>query len=112
MDDNITIEPSPAGKGRKRLVNKQEWKREKAKSKINQKDLVSVKCSIDISRGHIPVCKKTFVSVVGIGKNRIERILKQYHETGVLPAERRGDDRVPKKSMHKKQAIKNFIEAL
>lgn len=33
MDNNITIEPSPAGKGRKRVANKQEWKREKAKTK-------------------------------------------------------------------------------
>lgn len=32
MNSNITIEPSPVGKGRKRVVNKQNWEREKAKT--------------------------------------------------------------------------------
>ena len=202
--NDITIEPSPAGKGRKRLINKQEWKREKAKVKRyvhfrtfclvhcqaimsfygsrysrqglpkfptcghktkkhqcssltmteirkfnerfyreasksyqdifvlkhcvtnkpkrpgtkikenvqNKPKTVSVKYNINTLRGTIPVCKKTFVAILGVGKNRIERILKQYHETGVFPSERRGGDRVSQKSAHKKQAIKNFIESI
>lgn len=32
MDREINIEPSPSGKGRKRMATKQEWKREKAKT--------------------------------------------------------------------------------
>ncbi|XP_050315526.1 uncharacterized protein LOC126750070 [Anthonomus grandis grandis] len=180
MDSDITIEPSPAGKGRKRLVNKQEWKREKAKikrysrkrlpefptcghktkklqclsltmteiGKFNEKsyhqasksyqDLfilkhcvtnkpirpgtkikenvrnkpktVSVQYKIITSKGQICVCEKTFVAILGVGRNRIERIIKQYHETGVLPVKRRGG--VSNKSAHKKQAVQNFIESI
>lgn len=31
MDTNITIEPKPVGKGRKKVADKKEWKLEKAK---------------------------------------------------------------------------------
>ncbi|CAH1958448.1 unnamed protein product [Acanthoscelides obtectus] len=79
---------------------------------INKPKTVSVKYSIHTSRGDIPVCKPTFVSILGVGKNRTERIVKQYHETRILPAERRGGDRVSQKSIHKKLAIRNFIESI
>ncbi|KAI4464018.1 hypothetical protein MML48_4g00013889 [Holotrichia oblita] len=176
MDNNITIEPSTHGKGRKRIANKQEWKREKAKSKRysrqhlpefptcghrtktmqcclltmteirkfnegfyqkkskllqdmfvlkhcvtskpkrpgtkikenvrNKPKAISVKYNIKTSKGTIPVCKKTFVAILGIGKNRLQRIVSRYHQTGGLPAENRGGDQISHKTDAKRQAIK------
>nr|CAH7744237.1 unnamed protein product [Callosobruchus chinensis] len=79
---------------------------------LNKPKTVSVKYNIYTSKGTIPVCKKAFVSILGIGKSRVERILKDYHQKGALPAERRGGDRVSQRSLHKKQAIRNFIESI
>ncbi|KAK9747277.1 hypothetical protein QE152_g5423 [Popillia japonica] len=184
MDNNITIEPSPRAKGRQRIANKQEWKREKAKSKRysrqhlpefptcghrtktmqcclltmteirkfnegfyqkknklfqdmfvlkhcvtskpkrpgtkikensrNKSKAIScrVKYNIKTSKGTIPVCKKTFVAKLGIGKNRLQRIVSRCHHTGGLPAENRGGDQISHKTAAKTQAIKNFIEGL
>lgn len=78
----------------------------------NKPKAISVKYNIKTSKGTIPVCKKTFVAILGIGKNRLERILSRYHQTGGLPAENRGGDQISHKTAAKRQAIKNFIEGL
>ncbi|KAI4454992.1 hypothetical protein MML48_9g00009813 [Holotrichia oblita] len=179
MDNNITIERSPRGKGRKRIANKEEWKREKAKSKRysrqhlpefptcghrtktmqcclltmteirkfnegfyqkenklfqdmfvlkhcvtskpkrpgtkikenvrNKPKAISVKYNIKTSKGTIPVCKKTFVAILGIGKNRLERIVSRYHQTGGLPAENRGGDQISHKTAAKSVFSETFL---
>ncbi|KAK9752185.1 hypothetical protein QE152_g4383 [Popillia japonica] len=76
----------------------------------NKPNAISVKYNIKTSKGTIPVWKKTFVAILGIGKNRLERIVSRYHQTGGLPAENRGGDQISHKTAAKRQAIKNFIE--
>nr|XP_022910375.1 uncharacterized protein LOC111421447 [Onthophagus taurus] len=179
MDNNITIEPSPRGKGRKRIANKQEWKREKAKTKRYSRQhlpefptcrhrtktmqcclltmteirkfnegfyqkknklfqdmfvlkhcvtskpkrpgtkikenvrnkpktkAISVKYNIKTSKGTIPVCKKTFVAILGIEKTDLKEYLADITRPEVYQQK---TEEVIKAA--KRQAIKNFIEGL
>lgn len=41
----------------------------------------------------IPVCRETFLSVLGITKHRVQGVAKRFQKSGVMPKENRGGDR-------------------
>lgn len=43
------------------------------------------------------VCKNAFISITGIGRFRINRIVKQFLLAGDMPCENRGGNRVREK---------------
>lgn len=56
------------------------------------------------------VCQKTFINIVCISKDRIQRIARFFNYTGQLPTENRGGDRRSKKEVHAN--VRRFIESL
>lgn len=60
----------------------------------------------------IKVCRDSFLGILNVKKDRILRLLKKFKESGQLPQETRGGDRVKDKNTEKKNTIKAFIESL
>nr|CAH7752216.1 unnamed protein product [Callosobruchus chinensis] len=59
----------------------------------------------------VPVCKKFIMAAFGVSAGRIRTVAK-FLESGRVPKERRGGDRVSKKSLSKKNKIREFIASL
>lgn len=59
----------------------------------------------------IPVCKNTFLRALNLSHNRINGVLRRFFETGAMPVENRGGDRVKDKNLAKKEAIIKFIKS-
>lgn len=89
-------------------------KRRKSRMK-NIKRSVSVKYYVfQKSMGtQVPVCKKAFMSIFGIKKDRIIGVIKRsYNNCGSLVGESRGGDHRSKSYETKRNAVHDFIESL
>ncbi|XP_050665650.1 uncharacterized protein LOC126965910 [Leptidea sinapis] len=64
------------------------------------------------SKKRVPVCQTFFLKVLQITKYRVQTVMKEYFENGVLLTEKRGEDRVSQKNARKKLAVMGFIENL
>lgn len=58
----------------------------------------------------VPVCQKTFMGALLIKKDRIQGVLKRFHEIGG-PVENRGGDRKTDKFIARKLSVQWFIES-
>lgn len=79
-----------------------------------KKRTVSSEFSIRLAKGkRVRVCRKTFEEIVKpIGPTRITGITSRHFNTGLLPRETRGGDRVLDKNYAKKQNVRQFISKL
>lgn len=59
----------------------------------------------------VPVCKKFFLSVTGVGRTRLNHIVHKVHK-GHAIEERRGGDRKSRRSIAKKENVRRFIRNL
>lgn len=59
----------------------------------------------------VPVCKKFIMAAFNISAGRIRTVAK-FLESGQVPKEKRGGDRVSNKSVEKKNKVKEFIASL
>lgn len=57
----------------------------------------------------VQVCQKTFLYILDISKDRVQRVNKRHMHSGSSPSERRGGDRISKKYSDKCDAVKNYI---
>lgn len=57
----------------------------------------------------IPVCKKSFMEILGITRRRIDTVTKNYFRTSLPAQENRGGDTKSEKYQCKKQSVMNFI---
>lgn len=74
---------------------------------------VSIKYHVRLCDGEmIRVCAKPFLGITNFGKDRIQRIVRNFVVTGELPRERRGGNRVGPKNDEKRNCIKQFIESI
>ncbi|VVC87681.1 unnamed protein product [Leptidea sinapis] len=85
---------------RKRIAHPENWKRNVAKVESLS------------SKKRVPVCQTFFLKVLQITKYRVQTVMKEYFENGVLLTEKRGGDRVSQKNARKKLAVIGFIENL
>lgn len=60
----------------------------------------------------VPVCKKLFISTLCISRDRVQLLMRKFHESGNAPKECRGGDRRTKEYENKKEAVKAFILSL
>lgn len=58
----------------------------------------------------IPVCRDAFTGILGIGKDRVNGVLKRFRETGEMAFESRGGDRISVKYSAKRESVMKFIE--
>lgn len=70
---------------------------------------LSISYKIRTSSRNVPVCRETFLGVLGISKNRVQTVTKHYLLTGDVPKENRGGDRVKNKNDGKKNAVVAYI---
>lgn len=57
----------------------------------------------------IQVCQQSFLSILGVSKSRVQRVVKKHLETGQAPKENRGGDTRSKSFSSKRDAVKTFI---
>lgn len=57
----------------------------------------------------IPVCKKSFMEILGITRRRIDTVSKNYFKTSQPARENRGGDRLSEKYRAEKESVMNFI---
>ncbi|XP_050548516.1 uncharacterized protein LOC126910187, partial [Daktulosphaira vitifoliae] len=60
----------------------------------------------------VPVCKKLFVNILSVSRDRIQLLCKKFLEFGNAPKDERGGDTRSLKYADQKQAVKAFIESL
>nr|XP_022907523.1 uncharacterized protein LOC111419015 [Onthophagus taurus] len=60
----------------------------------------------------IQVCQQTFLQILHVSKDRVQRICRNHLNTGLMPKENRGGDRISTKFVEKRIAVKRFIENL
>ncbi|XP_041989213.1 uncharacterized protein LOC121740540 [Aricia agestis] len=60
----------------------------------------------------VQVCQRYFLTILQITKYRVQRIMKEYYDTGNLLTENRGGDRVSMKYTAKREAIMSFINKI
>lgn len=60
----------------------------------------------------VQVCQKAFTTILGISKDRIQRVCKKNMMTMALPKENRGGDRKSAKYADSKDSVKQFILGL
>lgn len=94
------------------------------RSRKNKSDQLTRGCSIKyfVKRGVsapgtnvktlIPVCRTTFLGILNLSKDRVQRVCKRHLITGCAPKENRGGDRKTKQFEAKKVSIKHFMENL
>ena len=58
------------------------------------------------------VCRSTFLKCLGVGKDRVEHIMKNYLEKGTLTTDRRGGDTKSKRFKDKVKSVLDFIRKL
>lgn len=62
---------------------------------------------------YIPVCRDTFLNIVGIKRDRLQGVLRRFYVSGgEIPKETKGGDRRTKKNGEKLESVCNFIESL
>lgn len=57
----------------------------------------------------IPVCKNSFMGILGITRRRIDTVTKNFFKTSLPAKENRGGDRMSEKYRGKKESVMNFI---
>lgn len=57
----------------------------------------------------VPVCKSSFMAILGITRRRIDTVAKNYFKTSIPAKENRGGDRKLEKYQSKRESVKNFI---
>lgn len=62
--------------------------------------------------GCVQVCSKTFISILGISRDRIQRVCRMHLATGQSPKEKRGGDRRTKIYSDRRDAVTTFISKL
>lgn len=77
----------------------------------SKKTLVST-FYVKTKSGNVQVCKGAFMSILGIGKSRLQRLCKQNMHSCVSPREKRGGDTKSKKYEIRKQSVMEFIRKL
>lgn len=90
-------------------------KRERHIKENSSRKSISVKYFIkkaECRKFEIQVCQKTFLNTLCISKDRVQRVAKRHLETGLMPLENRGGDRVSVKYEAKRIAVRQFIENL
>ncbi|KAG5263245.1 hypothetical protein AALO_G00284190 [Alosa alosa] len=95
------------------LMSVSEVKRQRQNDENRQKGRnVTVKYSLlwDEHPNKLPVCKATFLSVLGISKDRASRVAQYYAETAEARPERRGGARNIEGSDSRRQLIINHIK--
>lgn len=60
----------------------------------------------------IPVCLNTFMSILKVSRFRINNIVRKFIDTGQMPQERRGGDRVRNKNQAKMRSVQQFLNSL
>lgn len=60
----------------------------------------------------IKVCQKAITTILGISKDRIQRICKQHLTTMAMPKERRGGDRRSNLYSDRTESVKSYIKGL
>lgn len=58
----------------------------------------------------VRVCQNAFKKILGVGTHRLRNIAKKFLVSGQIPQERRGGDRVSRKTLAKKENVMKFIE--
>ena len=53
----------------------------------------------------IPVCRRTFLGILGIKKHRLFGVISRYHKSGTSAKESRGGDRKAEKFVEKKEKV-------
>ncbi|KAM4538846.1 zinc finger MYM-type protein 4-like isoform 2-T2 [Odontesthes bonariensis] len=95
------------------LMSVSEVKRQRQNDENRQKERnVTVKYSLlcDEHPNKVPVCKATFLSVLGISKDRASRVARYYAETAEARPERRGGARNIDGNGNRTQLIINHIK--
>lgn len=60
----------------------------------------------------IQVCQQTFINILNVSKDRIQRIARNFMKTGEMPKENRGGNHQKPIFNNKKCSVKEFIEKL
>lgn len=60
----------------------------------------------------VPVCQKSFLSILCITRPRLNYIMRIFHEQGKPPVERRGGDHCSHKNELKKSAVESFLSSV
>lgn len=84
-------------------------KMDSSKKGISVNYYVKVKSAGDFK---LQVCQKTFLNILLISKDRVQRIARNHLRTGEMPLEKRGGDKTSKRFLAKKTSVRNFIEGL
>lgn len=60
----------------------------------------------------VPVCKETFLAVLGITKHRVEGVMKRFFHKNQLPAENRGGDHISHMKDDERTSVIEFIKKI
>lgn len=81
-----------------------------SKKKVSTRYFIKVK---NTDHFQLEVCQRSFLNILHISKDRVQRIARNYLDTGLLPVENRGGNRnKPEHYKEKTQCVKQFIEKL
>lgn len=96
-----------------RYTSQKKPNRSRATKPNSSRKTMTVNYFVNVREGNkLQVCQKTFLSILGLKKDRVQLTCKKHLETGCGPEERRGGRRHPEKFEDKRKSVKDFIEKL
>lgn len=79
-------------------------KRPREDTVSNKPKAVSIVYTVRSIEGvKVPVCRQAFLGILGVKKDRVIRIMKCFQNTGKLPEDKRGGNRVKQKNFEAKK---------
>ncbi|KAJ8893388.1 hypothetical protein PR048_005979, partial [Dryococelus australis] len=117
--DNATI--ITEGRERRKECEKSSWRKEKLKKETTQLTTVP---NVNIQVGNkaqkkesknlglMQVCGKSFLSILGVSKFRVQNICKQHLKTGRSPSEKCGGDTRLRKYLGKRHQVHKYIKSI
>lgn len=90
-------------------------KRNRVEKIGSSRKTVAVKYFVKIkgtNKFQIQVCQRAFLNILHISKDRVQRIARNYLNTGLLSKENRGGNKVPPIYSEKTLSVKQFIKKL
>lgn len=89
-------------------------KRRRGSGKGNDKS-ISIKYFVKIHKAdkfQVQVCKSTFLNILHVSKDRVQRIARNHLQTGQMPREKRGGARIQRRHVEQRINIRRFVESL
>lgn len=83
--------------------------RSRAKIPSSSRKAVAIKYLFKTKSGCVQVCSNTFLQILGISRDRVQRICRNHLVTNQSPKEKRGGDRRSEIYSQRRQAVHNYI---